>query len=119
MIAFADLNVHDRQQFTFQMGKLPHREYTMDRVKTILTDLLINPRTSVDNPHLHNGDSGHRAFAIIEDGTLYETDGHWCVDEETQEEGFLEKEADVLWTCQDETNEAWISTRFRSRTTRR
>jgi hypothetical protein len=97
MIAFSDLNVHDRQQFTFQMGKLPLRDYTMDRVKTILTDLLINPRTSVDNPHLHNGDSGHRAFAIIEDGTLYETDGHWCVDEETQEEGFLEKEADVFW----------------------
>ena len=119
MIAFADLNPHDRQQFTFQMGKLPLVEYSTERVKSILTDLLINPRTSVDNPHLHGGHSLNKAFMILDEGTLYDTDGYWCVDEETELEGFLEKDADTFWTCEDEVNESWQSVRFKGRHTKK
>ena len=52
MICWADLTSTERQQLQLQLEGVRITEYTQTKIRDVLFAMLINPKTTVDDPHV-------------------------------------------------------------------
>ena len=119
------------QHFVSQKIKL--KDYTREKVKSAIKDLLQNPRNSLENPSRGHrgggrGHGGPRSFCILEDVECLATGaaGYWVEEEEYGHLGFIpadEGDPDEFWyyddTSTDPSAHCWKAHRFRRRFVRR
>jgi hypothetical protein len=119
-ICFADLSEAQRERMTSSLTLQGQRvqTYTFAVVREVMIELFCAPRSSLDNPNLRASGSEMKAFVVLDEGELDGADGYWVEDEETGEEGFLNKFEDVFWTY-DDMSWSWVARSFQGRRMRK
>ena len=102
--------------------KMP--QYSWDDVRTLYMELLVNPRTELDDPNVrprNDFKGGNRTFIVEEVGDIEGVTGYWAVDEETGIQGFLDEFSDCFWTMDSDNPQdfTWSVRSFRGRTLQR
>ena len=90
---------------------------TLEQLRDFVITLFHAPKSSLESPSCAHW-AGSLSFIAISHGELDEHDGHWVLDEETHEEGFLDLCKDVFWQY-DEDQNFWQRFPFQSRALRK
>ncbi|CAE7449626.1 RE1 [Symbiodinium natans] len=120
-VTLSDLTQDQRQVLTSLMAHKNRAltDYRVDELRTVYLEVFCTTKTTVDNPLLAPTSApGRKSFIVIDEGTLDESQGYWCEDEDDGAEGFLDAFEDCFWVYDDESY-TWFQRKFQGRKLRR
>ncbi|CAE7374757.1 Cpr [Symbiodinium natans] len=120
-VTLSDLTQDQRQVLTSLMARKNRAltDYRVDELRTVYLEVFCTTKTTVDNPLLAPTSApGRKSFIVIDEGTLDESQGYWCEDEDDGAEGFLDAFEDCFWVYDDESY-TWFQRKFQGRKLRR